>query len=310
MTLRVPSTAFLSVILLGSTLFGCRTSPEAKEVKFLKRGQALLAKKDYQRALLEFRNAASAAPYDAEPYYQMGLVYLEDRDLTNAARAIERAVAINPKHLGAQLKLSELMANTRDEKLIREAGSRIQGVFGQSPTDPEAIEALAIAEWKLGKPEEATERLEEALKRFPAHLQSSMTLARMKLSKNDWNGAEEVLKKTFTDSPKSAAAALALGEFYAFVRKLDKAEPTLERAVELDNANGAALVALAGVQTAVKKTAAAELTYRRVSALPEKVYRPFHAIFLYQIGRHEDAVAELNGLVKSDPKDRGLGPRS
>jgi tetratricopeptide (TPR) repeat protein len=290
---------------LGSTVFGCRTSPEAKEAKFLNRGRALLAKKDYQRALLEFRNASTAVPNDAEPYYQMGLVYLENRDFTNAARAIQRAIAINPKHLGAQLKLSELMANTRDEKLIAEAGSRIQSVFGQSPTDPEVLETLAIAEWKLGKPEEAMERLEQALRRFPAHLQSSMTLARMKLSKNDWNGAEEILKRAVTDAPKSAAAALALGEFYAFVRKLDKAEPSLERSVELDKTNGPALVALAGVQAAAKKTAAAELTYRRVSALLEKAYRPFHAIFLYQSGRQEEAVAELSGLVKSDPKDRG-----
>src|SRR5262245_55501149 len=63
---------------------GCRTSPEANEAKYLKRGEALVAKKDYPRALLEFRNAASAMPKDAEPYYRMGLVYIEIRDLNSA----------------------------------------------------------------------------------------------------------------------------------------------------------------------------------------------------------------------------------
>ena len=206
----------LCLFLLATGASGCRTSPQEKEAGFLKRGQALLAKKDYQRALLEFRNASSIMPRDAEPYYQTGLAYLQIRDLTNAVRAFNHAIELNPKHPDAQLKMSELMATTRDEKLINEAVSRIQSVFGPSPADPEALEVLAIAEWRLGKPEEAAERLEEALKQFPARLQSSETLARMKLSINDWNGAEEVLKKAVANAPKSSPAALALGEVLCF----------------------------------------------------------------------------------------------
>ena len=83
-----------------------------------------------------------------------------------------------------------------------------------------------------------------------------------------------------------------------------KAELTLKKSVELDPTNGSALVALAGVQTATKKIDAAEQTYRQASALPAKTHKALHAMFLYQIGRRQEAVAELNGLVKSDPNDR------
>src|SRR5579862_9045989 len=92
-------------ILMVLAASACRTSPEAKEAKFLKRGQALLAQKDYSRALLEFRNAAGAMPKDAEPHYRMGLVYLESRDAANALRAFLKATELNPKHAEAQLKL-------------------------------------------------------------------------------------------------------------------------------------------------------------------------------------------------------------
>ena len=306
MTIRCTTRPAVALYLLVTVLSGCDASPQDKETKFLKRGKQQLANKDYARALLEFRSAAAVVPNDAEPYYQMGLAYLATGDLSNAARALQKATILNPKHAGAQLKAAEIIASSRDQQLIGEAVSRIQSAFGQSPADPEAIDALAIAEWKLGKPEEASERLEDALKKFPTHLQSSMVLARMKLSKNDWGGAEEVLKRAVADAPQSAAAVLALGEFYAFVRQFEKAEPALRRSVELDNTNGAALVALAGVQMAVAKTTDAERTYRQVSALPDKAYRPLHAIFLYQTGRQEDALAELNGLFKFDPQDRGV----
>ena len=58
---------------MGILSVGCNRSPQAKEAEYLKRGAALLAKKDYGRAALEFRNAVKEMPKDAEPYYQLGL---------------------------------------------------------------------------------------------------------------------------------------------------------------------------------------------------------------------------------------------
>src|SRR5579862_3745978 len=91
-------------ILMVLAASACRTSPEAKEAKYLKRGEALLAKKDYSRALLEFRNASVVMPKDAEPFYRMGLAYLGTKDVRNAVQSFRKATAINPKHQKAQLK--------------------------------------------------------------------------------------------------------------------------------------------------------------------------------------------------------------
>ena len=63
----------LLALVLGC---GCNQSPEKREAAFLKRGLALEARRDYTRAILEFRNAGQAMPTDAEPEYQLGMAYL------------------------------------------------------------------------------------------------------------------------------------------------------------------------------------------------------------------------------------------
>src|ERR1035438_999863 len=63
-----------SILLLIAALAvtGCRRTPEAKMAKFLAEGEKQLEKKDYPRAILQFKNAAQAKPKEAEPYYQLG----------------------------------------------------------------------------------------------------------------------------------------------------------------------------------------------------------------------------------------------
>jgi tetratricopeptide (TPR) repeat protein len=298
-------TKLLVCLFLGVIGFvGCQTSPEAKESHFFKRGHLLLEQKDYARALLEFRNAASAMPNDAEPYYQMGLAYLASGDNIGALRAFEKAAAVNPNHSGAQLKLSEFLAISRNEKLIQEGISRLQNVFGDSPDNPEVIHTLAIAEWNLGKSEEATRRLDEALNRLPTQLQASVTLARMKMSARDWNGAEDVLKKAVAAAPQSAPAALALGELYLSLRQPANAEPELKRALRLDPTNSEALRGLASIQLSTKRVAEAEQIYKQLATSSDKKDKPLHAMFLYQFGNRDAAVAEFESIAKAEPNDR------
>src|ERR1700680_4945877 len=74
----------------------CRTAPQEKETKYLKRGQEQLAKKDYSRALLDFKNAAQTMPKDPEPYYQSGLAYLATQNIPSAAAPSAKALYFKP----------------------------------------------------------------------------------------------------------------------------------------------------------------------------------------------------------------------
>jgi tetratricopeptide (TPR) repeat protein len=300
---------FTAILCLLIVMAACSTSPQSREARFLKRGDALFAKKEYARAVIEFRNAAAAVPTDAEPHYRMGLSYMAAGEEMNAARAFQKAITLNPKHAGAQLKAAEMMASSRDQQVVAEAASRLRSLFGPSPDDPTVIETLALTEWKLGKPEEASKLLEGALQRFPTDLKSSVMLARVELAKNDSSGAEEVLRKAVVAAPHSPDAALALGNFYALTHKPEKAEPSLRKALLLDPKNGPALMSLGGLLTASKRLDEAEKIYKQVSGLSEAAYKPVHAMFLYQTGKTDAAIAEFEALANSDKNDRAARGR-
>src|SRR3954465_6321433 len=65
------------ILLLGSLLLivgltGCRASSGAHEARYLANGQRYMAKQDYARAVLQFRNATQDAPDSADAHYYLG----------------------------------------------------------------------------------------------------------------------------------------------------------------------------------------------------------------------------------------------
>lgn len=290
--------------LIALLLTGCASSPEEKEARFLKRGQEALEKREFARALLEFRNAAQVMPKDAEPVHRQGMTYLAMNDLPNAIGSFRKAVDLNPKHTDAQLKLSQLMASTGNKDLLEESISRLRNVLSASPDNPDASNAMAIAEFKLGNQEEAAARLEQALAKFPKHLQSAVSLTRLKMNQKDPVGAEAVMRSAVANDPNSTAAALALAQFYVVTRKLDKAEAEIHRVLRLDPDNTSALVSLGTLQIAGKRIGEAEETYRRLAALPDSEYLTVHAQYLIQNGKREAALEELERLHQKNTSNR------
>lgn len=300
---------FFAPVLLLLVVAGCSRDPRARETKALERGKNLLAKKDYTRALLEFKNATQAMPKDAEPYYQAGLASLGLSDGRNAVAYFNKALQLNPKHTGAQLKMAELLASSRNKEMVQEAEKRLTEMLPGSSSDVELLDTLALAEAQLGKPEDAMHHLEQALEKSPTHIASSIALAQMKLRQKDVAGAEEVMKQSVAQNPKSAPAALAFARFYLSINRRDDGLAQVQRAIAIDPKNGPALFTLASIQVQTGQKDAAEQTYARLSALPDKQYKPLHAVFLFQTGKTDAAIAEFEKLVKADPDDRALRTR-
>ena len=66
---------------------------------------------------------------------------------------------------------------------------------------------------------------------------------------------------------------------------------------------------LAAIQVAGNRMAEADETYRQVAALPGAEFKPLHALFLYNQGKRDAALAEFEKLAKEDPNDRGARSR-
>jgi len=296
----------LAAAALLAVLAACSRSPEQKEARFLAAGKAMLAKHELPRAILELRNAAQAMPKDAEPFYQLALVYLEMRDSTHAIASLRRAVALNPNHNAAQLRLAAFQLGSADDEVVLDARERIQKVLAAKPGDPEATEMLSISEMRLGQSAEGIAGFEKVLQQSPGDLKAALNLAKLKLMQKDVAGAEEILKRAAQANPKSGMAALGLANLYMVVGKAAESDNEVRRAAEIEPSNGAVLLALAATQMRANQVPEADKTYARVSALPAPEFKPLHAIFLFEQGRRGDAVAELAQLQEKEPNNRAL----
>lgn len=292
------------LLALAIALTSCASSPEAKSARFIASGKKLMEKKDAQRAILEFRNATQATPKNPEAYYQLGLAYLAAGDLRNGVGNLRKALELNPKHAAAQLRLAELMTNTSNQEMLRDAQLRLLTLLQSSPANTDALHALALTELKLGNPEDAAQHLEQAMALAPQELALPVTLAETKLQQKDFKGAEEVLEKACAGLPHSADCVVILGRLYFSENKKTEAEHEFQKAVGMEPNNAAALLNLATLQDVAGRKEEAEKTFQRLSALHDKRFEAYHAIFLFQEGRRDEAVKEFEVLARKDPEDR------
>ena len=295
----------LSAILTLATLMlsACDLSPEAKEARFLEKGRREFQKNNFAVAILHFKNASEAKPWDAEPYYQLGLSYLTGNDIKSAAAEFKKATEVNPRHTGAQLKLAELMSRGRDGKSLEEAQKHAQAVLALLPDDSDALNVLAVTDLRLGKPESAQSWLERALRKSPGSVKSWVGLSQVKSARGDIAGAENALLQASAKVPKSPEARTYLGEFYVAHGKVPEAEQQFRRALAIDPKNGQALLRLGAMQAKAGKPDQADQTYRLAANLPDWQYRPVHAEFLFQSGKRDQAVAEFAKLSTANPDD-------
>src|SRR5262245_57015738 len=296
----------LGIVVVIAMVGGCSRSPQAQEARYLEKGKKEFQQKNYANAIVYFKNAMQSQSRDAEPYYQLGLSYLAASEFNTAAVYFLKATELNPKHTGAQLKVAEMMVANRSKEALEEAQKRSQEVLNLLPDNVDALNILAITELHLGKPQSAEAHLEEALRKAPSNLSSSVALAQSKLARKDVAGAEEVLKQAAAQAPKAPEPANYLGGFYLALGRTADAEQQFRHALQLDPKHGPTLLALAGMQARAGQTEQADQTYRQVSGLPDKQYRPIHALYLFQSGKREQAVGELEKLAKDDPADRTI----
>jgi tetratricopeptide (TPR) repeat protein len=297
-------TAFVALCLVVS--FGCSSNSVDR---FLELGKRHLAQKEYDRAILEFKNAVQMAPSNAEANYQLGLAHLALGDEGHAAGDFRRATELNPRHTEAQLKLAQILATTTDDLLLSDAEALAQAVLAVRPGDADTLQTLGMAEFRRGSNKRAVQHFTEALTQSPGHLKASLGLAAIRLEQRDAPEAERILKAAAATAPNSVDAQIALARLYSITANPTAAEVHLRRALELDPLNGPAMLDFARLQANQGKQDAVEQALRRLSTLPEAAYRSLHAVFLFETGNRQAAIAELEDLHKKEPKNREVRTR-
>ena len=297
----LPITIHCASLLLST---GCVRSPEARRDRFVERGKAYLAQEDYARAILEFKNASQVSPKSAEPVYQLGVAAAGAGDVQSAVYAFRRAVVLDPRHAGAQLRLAQLMASTGNQTLLKDAENRLNALMARSRPTPELLNSMAVTKLGLGKTPDAVQLLEQVLATAPQYLNSSILLARAKALQHDTKGAEAVLQQAVNASPKDPHASFVLAKLYEAENRPADAEKEYQRAVALNPKDGMTLMALGNLQLSQNRQAEAEATLARLETAGDPKYHPAYALYLFEVGRHEEALRKMQKFA-ADPKDVG-----
>jgi len=288
---------------------GCDRSVEQKAKKYMVAGQKHASAYDYSSALLDYRNAAKVDPKDPEPQYQAALVYLAMGDPSTAIAALQSALVLNPKHLPAALKMSELMLATKDPATMKESEARLKEFYAQMPNNPDVLRALGTSQLALGKLDEAETSLSAALKQLPNDPKANLTFALVKIARKDYSGAEVLLKQASETDLKSPDPFVALGKFATMMGRKAEAGAYFQKALERDPANAEALLHTASLLVETGDKAGADRTYARLAANPDPQYRVMHAVYLADTGRSSDALTELQQLNQKDESDRNIRSR-
>lgn len=83
------------------------------------RGNASAARRDFERAIADLTRACELAADNPEFFFQRGIVYLHAGNAQLAAKDLDRALELNPKHLFALVNRAELRINALDFQRAR-----------------------------------------------------------------------------------------------------------------------------------------------------------------------------------------------
>lgn len=265
--LRLRLVPLVSALAICLALPACKDSGE-REAHYLKRGAVLFDKGDYEKARIEFKNAAGIKPTDPEVRYRLGLVDEAQGDLANAFANFYHATEQNSRYAPALLKMARyyIGADHYDE-----ASSRLAIVLEDDPDNADAHALQGALALRQGRYEDAQAEAERSLRKDPSNLYATSVLTGIHVARKDEAAATALLDAAIARNPRDLAL---LNLEVAMYRKLDDAPKAIE-------------------------------AYRRIiERFPgERKIRVQLAQFLSETGRVEEAETALRDAVTANPAD-------
>lgn len=229
--------------------------PEASEAYGLL-AAAYLSQKDTDSALDVYRRMSGLFPKDPLPNHALGTIFLSKGNLEEARQAFEKSLSISPD-------------------------------FGP------ATEALVNLDIQLGNFDAALTRTKQQLDKNPAAASWWGLSGKVKLAKQDFEGAEQDLTKSLEIDPDLELAQILLGRSYIAAKKPDMA---IKKLTEITNRKKtlAPLLFLAGLQEQQKNFTAAREAYEGALGLaPNNVVALNNLAVIYSDQGNLDKASEL-----------------
>lgn len=230
-------TRFLLLLLLFAVAEGaaCRSDPAASKAQHVARGDAYLAEKKLNEAIIEYRNAVRLDPLSGEIRSKLGNAYLQNQDIRNAFLEYVRAADLMPENVEAQLKAGQALLLAGQ---FEDAKGRADKALVADPNSVAAQILRGNALAGLKDLDGAISQIENAIKTDPSQSAGYSSLgALLQFAKGDTVQAEAAFKKAVALDPKGVSARLALAGFYWASGKRAEAERAFAETLNIEPRN-------------------------------------------------------------------------
>ena len=217
-------------------------------------------------ALVCFHEAAKRDPNYAATYYNLGTIYLNQQNLPEARKNLERAVALDPQDADAWTNLGS--------------------IAGQQKNYDDALEFL-----------------KQAVRANPAHLIALQNLVMLYRWQGHLDKAQAAIEDAIRVQPNDPEFHFALGMLLAGQEQFEGARKELERVLELRSSDATTLNNLGVVYLRLGRTGDALNCFERCTKMSPDYDRPYLNIALIykQQGRQSDARAVLQDFASQHP---------
>jgi tetratricopeptide (TPR) repeat protein len=280
-------------MILG--IVACARDPEAKKASYIASGDKYLESGRVSEAVIEYRNAVQQVPRAGDARLKLAEAYVLDGEIGRALDEYVRAADLLPDDSAVHVKTSGILLLGRR---FDEARLWAEKVLAREPANLDAQILLANALAGLKDFESAVAEIEEAIKLNPNRGETYSNLGALELGRGQNDAAERAFKRAVEIDARSAAARLALANFYWAAARWAEAEEELKKVIELEPTHVLAHRALANYYIATNRASEAEPHFKQVHQLTKTPAAAF-ALADYYIASGDDPSARgvLDGLV-------------
>lgn len=298
----------------------------------------LIARRDFDAASSYISEILAVDSKNADALLLRGTIKLEKNELDAAIVDLRAASNERPE----SISILQMMGKAYERQgAIELADERYAQANKQANFSPQT--ALFYAEFLMGRsaPERAERVLLDSLQRNPSNESLMTSLARIKLARQDWVGAQELAKKiqsngdggeggrilgaaligqgkyqegleVFTDAyslgDNSFGSIRAIVAAYIKMGKLAEASEFVQSALKANPNNAEALALLGQVQLTQKQSEEARASFERAMSINPKIATPYIGMAsIYKMaGKDEEAKSMLEKGLNQNPGDVAL----
>ena len=324
------------VVLFPLVLIGC-SSPEQRAEAHYQSGNELVAKGEFVRAGLEFRNAIKYNEKMSGAWYGLSLVEEKAGNIRAVIGALQRVVELDPQQVDAKVKLAtyflalgdtdqalihanaanELRKNDSTVLALRAAvlfrlndrdGSKAEAekALAVNPDNPDAHGILAAVELTNGNNAAAMQFVDRGLKADPKNLGLLLFKSRLyEVAKDDTN-LEANIRRTIDAQPQLVELRKALVAFLVNRKRLPDAEVEIRKLVSTKPGDKELALGLVSFIVEQRGVPAGRAELDRLMAEQPDVgaFKLASAKLDYSVGNFEAAKSTLDAIVgKVEPAE-------